>query len=290
MGSRDSRLAIAQAELVIDAIRRRCGLACELITMKTTGDRILDQPLDAIGGKGLFVKELDDALRSGRVDICVHSFKDLPTPDAPDLPVIAVTPREDPRDVLVFSRNNDPAAPDRSQPIGSSSSRRRLQLAELFPDWDCLPVRGNIDTRLRKLDEGRFGALALAAAGLKRLNLWDRVGRVFSIVEMIPAPCQGILAIQGRSGDDLDFLKAIDDPDTHDAARAERAFVATLGGGCTAPTAAHATTANAALELTGMYVGADNRVFRGGIKGKRNDAERLGRELAEKLKAGAGNG
>lgn len=267
----------------MDALRRRCGLVCELVAMKTTGDRILDRQLDAIGGKGLFVKELDAALRSGRVDICVHSYKDLPTPGDPGLPVLAVGAREDPRDVLILPRGGDPA--DRSKPLGSSSSRRRLQLTALFPDWACLPIRGNLDTRLRKLDEGQFGGLVLAAAGLRRLDMWDRVSRAFSVEEMIPAPCQGILAIQGRAGDDLRFLEAIDDADAHDAARAERAFVEALGGGCSAPTAAFAALQGGELELTGLFVGAGDRAVRGRISGKRNEAERLGYALAERLKA-----
>ncbi|MDR3077780.1 MAG: hydroxymethylbilane synthase, partial [Planctomycetota bacterium] len=185
VGTRKSELALRQAGLILDAIKRlHPGLRGELAPIATTGDRQLDRPLDAVGGKGLFVKELEEALARGEVDVCVHSYKDLPVPGNPDLPVAAVSAREDPRDVLVLPAGR--TEPDPDLPLGSSSRRRTAQLAGFYPGWSVKPIRGNISTRLRKLDEGGFGGLILAAAGLKRLGLWSRAGRVFSTGEMIP--------------------------------------------------------------------------------------------------------
>ena len=169
IGSRDSRLAVVQAEEVMRALG-----SCTLITMKTTGDMVLDRTLDQVGGKGLFVKELDRALAERRVDLTVHSLKDVPMEQPEGLPLVAFTTREDARDVLVLPAGATEL--DRSKPIGCSSARRRIQLARLFPDCEVRPVRGNVQTRLRKLDSGEYGALVLAAAGLHRLGLEDRMG------------------------------------------------------------------------------------------------------------------
>ena len=195
IGSRESKLAVIQSELVMDAIRAdHPGLRLELVTMKTTGDRILDRTLDQIGGKGLFVKELDAALLDGRVDFTVHSCKDLPMDIDERIPLAGFTRREDPRDVLVLPQGA--AELDRSRPIGCASARRTVQLRELFPGMEIAPVRGNVLTRLRKLDEGQYSALVLAAAGLKRLGLEERIARYFTVEELLPAAGQGILAVQ----------------------------------------------------------------------------------------------
>ena len=252
--------------------------------MKTTGDRILDRALDTVGGKGLFVKELDEALRAGRVDVCVHSYKDMPAESDPDLPVVAVGPREDPRDVLLLPDGT--SVPDTTKPIGSSSLRRRLQLAALYPDWRTEPVRGNVQTRLRKMNDGQFGGLVLAAAGLKRLGLWHRAARVFEPEEMLPAACQGIIAVQGRAGEEYEYLAAFDNPDARDASLAERAFIRELNGGCSSPTAAYAVVAGDVIRLRGMYVGPEGEPLRGDVSGKRSDAGELGRRLAMRLKGG----
>lgn len=282
VGSRDSALAVIQARLVMDMIRsRHPEIGLELVTLKTTGDKILDKTLDQIGGKGLFVKELDEALADGRVDFCVHSHKDLPTPDNPRLPVVATPAREDPRDVLVLPR--DAHAPDRSRPLGTSSARRRVQLAGLYPDWECAPVRGNIQTRLAKLDAGLYGGLVLAAAGIRRLGLWERVYRAFEVTEMIPAAGQGILAIQGRAGEDYWYLDDLTNAEAADAARAERAFIAALDGGCSAPIAAHAALTGETVRLSGMHVANDGDIRTGKLAGPRAEAERIGRELAARL-------
>ena len=267
----------------MDAIRlSRPDLTTELVTMKTSGDRILDRPLEAIGGKGLFIKELHEALQDRRVDVCVHSYKDMPVPDDPELPVVAVVRREDPRDVLILPPGAD--AIPAGRPIGTSSPRRRLQLSRLFPGRACEPVRGNVATRLRKLDAGEFGALVLAAAGIKRLGLWERVHSVFDADEMIPAACQGTLAVQGRAGEDYSWLADVDDDDARDASRAERSFVETLGATCASPVAAYARVAGSELRLSGLYVDGAGKFSRGVRIGDRTRAQAIGAELARELK------
>lgn len=277
IGSRDSRLAVVQAEEVCRALGD-----CELITMKTLGDMILDKTLDQVGGKGLFVKELDRALAEGRVDLTVHSLKDVPMEQPEGLPLVAYTRREDARDALVLPQGGEW---DKSKPIGCSSARRRVQLAALFPEVEVKPVRGNVLTRLDKLDRGEYGALVLAAAGLHRLGLEGRITRYFSPDEIIPAAGQAILAVQGREGELAEEVKKLDDADAHDCALAERSFVKTLGGGCFAPVAAYAETEGAYLHLRGLYVTEDERASaRGAVTGLRIEAEALGRTLALQLR------
>ena len=227
IGSRESLLAVRQSEIVLDYLCEHFPqMQIELVTMKTTGDKILHKRLDEIGGKGLFVKELDQALRDGRTDLSVHSLKDLPAEIPEDLPVIGFSVREDPRDVLVLPEGiSDISEMDFSKPIGTSSRRRTLQAQELFPQAGFESVRGNVLTRLRKLDEGQYSAIILAAAGLRRLGLENRISRYFSTEEMIPSAGQGILALQGRKGVDYSCLDG---------------FVSALGGGCTSPISAHA--------------------------------------------------
>ena len=286
IGSRESKLAVIQSRIVMDAIARTVPEAeLELVTMKTTGDRILNKTLDQIGGKGLFVKELDQALRDGRADFTVHSLKDMPMEVPDDLPLAAFSRREDPRDVLVLPEGVTEL--DRSKPIGCSSRRRQLQLKVLFPDVEIRPVRGNVQTRLAKLEAGEFSALVLAAAGLKRLGLEGRISRYFSTGEILPAAGQGILAVQTRQGMDTSCLAAVRDEDAACCALAERAFVRALDGGCTSPVAAHAVVAGEQLTLTGLYVSPDETVVRkGAMTGLKADAERLGQALAEALRKG----
>lgn len=286
IGSRDSRLAVAQSRLVMDAIRAaHPEIELELVAMKTAGDRILDRPLDKIGGKGLFVRELDAALRDGRVDLTVHSCKDLPMELPEDLPLAAFTRREDPRDALVLPVGA--ADWDGQGAVGSSSLRRRLQLRELFPRREAAPVRGNVLTRLQKLDAGEYGALVLAAAGLKRLGLEGRISRYFTPEELLPAAGQGILAVQCRAGMDAAFLDCVRDASAEACAKAERAFVGALGGGCSAPTAAYAVASGETLAITGLYVDGEERMYRGTVSGPAVDGEALARSLAKKLKEGA---
>lgn len=286
IGSRESVLAVTQSRLVMDAIARTEPEAeLELVTMKTTGDRILHQTLDQIGGKGLFVKELDQALRDGRVEFTVHSLKDLPMEVPADLPLAAFSRREDPRDVLVLPEGVSELDP--AKPIGCASRRRQLQLHALYPDMDIQPVRGNVQTRLRKLQEGEFSALVLAAAGLKRLGLENRISRWFSPEEILPAAGQGILVVQTRQGVDTQCLAEVHDPAAACCALAERAFVRTLDGGCSSPVAAYAVAEGEQLALTGLYVSPDERVIRKGtLCGSASEAEALGVALAEKLRKG----
>lgn len=283
VGSRESRLAVIQSELAIQAIRAcQPGLEVELLTMKTTGDKILDRTLDQVGGKGLFVKELDAALLAGRVDLTVHSSKDLPMETDPRLPLVAFSRRADPRDALVLPAGVTELDP--AKPIGCSSLRRQLQLKALFPQMRTAPVRGNVLTRLEKLDRGEYAALVLAAAGLERLGLAGRVSRYFSVEEMLPAAGQGILAVQARADFDPACLREFNDPDSRDCLLAERAFVRALDGGCSSPVAAYATVDGAALTLRGLYVDSRGEICRQTISGPREQGERLGAALAQDMR------
>ena len=285
IGSRESTLAVVQSKIVMAAIEAaHPELTLKLVTMKTTGDRILDRTLDKIGGKGLFVRELSAALREGRVDLTVHSCKDFPMEEDPELPLAAFSRREDPRDVLVLPQGQ--REPDFSKPVGCASLRRCLQFQALYPQAQVAPVRGNVPTRLRKLDEGQFSALILAGAGLRRLGLEDRIYRTFSPEEMLPAAGQGILAVQTRADFDRTLLSCVDDPDSRDCARSERAFVRTLDGGCSSPVAAYATVAGETITINGIYVDDDNRLFRGAISGSRREGPALAAALARQLKEG----
>ena len=286
IGSRESRLAVIQSQMVMELIAAAEPEAeLELVTMKTTGDKILDKTLDKIGGKGLFVRELDQALRDGRADFTVHSLKDMPMQVPEDLPLAAFSSREDPRDVLVLPEGATEL--DVSKPIGCSSRRRQLQLKLLFPDMDIQPVRGNVQTRLAKLEAGQFSALVLAAAGLKRLGLEGRISRYFTTEEILPAAGQGILVVQTRRGMDTQCLRLVQDEKTACCAKAERAFVRALDGGCSSPVAAYAVVEGEKLTLTGFYVSEDERIQRkGSISGGVTEAETLGSTLAWILKEG----
>lgn len=281
VGSRESRLAVIQSQLVMEAVAAaHPEIGLELLTMKTTGDRILDRTLDRIGGKGLFVRELDAALRDGRADLSVHSCKDLPMELPEDLPLAAFSRREDPRDALVLPMGRDAL----EGPIGCASLRRKLQLRELFPGVEVLPVRGNVLTRLEKLDRGEYGALVLAASGLKRLGLERRISRYFSVEEILPAAGQGILAVQCRAGMDTSFLDCLRDREAEACALAERAFVRALGGGCSSPVAAHAVVRGEAISVTGLYVDEAERLYRGAVSGPLEEGGALAARLAAALK------
>lgn len=287
VGSRESKLAVAQSQLVIDAIQRNHpDIEVELVTMKTTGDKILDRTLDKVGGKGLFVKELDRALLEKEVDITVHSLKDVPMELDERIPLVAFTRCEDPRDALVLPVGKTEI--DWSKSIGCSSMRRTLQFKKMFPDAEVLPVRGNVLTRLEKLDRGDFGALILASAGLKRLGLEARISRQFTVEEMIPAAGQGVIVIQGRAGEDYSYLDEINDKTSAICVLAERAFVRTLDGGCSSPIAAHAVCDGDQINITGLYVREDQidteHVHIGSLEGSIEDYEQLGSLLAERLK------
>ena len=283
VGSRESKLAVIQSNIVIDSLRQsHPEIDVELLTMKTTGDKILDKTLDKIGGKGLFVKELDKALVDGRADLTVHSLKDMPMQVSEELPLVAFSKREDPRDVLVLPIGKDKL--DKSKPIGSSSKRRQLHLKKLYPDMEVKPIRGNLQTRLKKLDEGEFSAIVLAYAGLKRLGLEDRVSRVFSPSEMVPAACQGILAVQARKDFDESLLRDFNDEETKTIAMAERSFVTELDGGCSSPVAAFAEIQDENITLTGFYVDEFENQLTKTVTGPLKDGVALGRQLVQNMK------
>ena len=244
IGSRESKLAVLQSEMVKSYIEQNNEensgqkVLVDILTMKTTGDIILDRTLDKVGGKGLFVKELDRALLEGRSNLSVHSLKDMPMEVPEELPLLAFSKREDPRDVLVLPEGVTELNPDK--PLGCSSLRRTLQLKKLYPEMEVKSIRGNLQTRLRKLDEGEYSGLILAAAGLKRLGLEKRISRYFTPDEMIPAAGQGILAVQGRKDQEYSYLDGYCDRDAWIAGSAERAYVRYLDGGCSSPVAAFA--------------------------------------------------
>lgn len=284
IGSRESKLAVIQSEIVADYIRENHGeIEVELLTMKTTGDKILDKTLDKIGGKGLFVKELDKALLDGRSDLSVHSLKDMPMEVSKMLPIVACSKREDPRDVLVLPKGVEEI--DFSKPLGTSSLRRTLQLKKLYPQAEFKSIRGNVISRLRKLDEGEYSAIILAAAGLKRLGLESRISRYFEPEEVIPAAGQGILAVQGREGEDYRYLAGLHQEDVMFVAKGERAFVKELNGGCSSPVAAYGKIENDMLTLLGLYYEEGETAYStGSIQGRKEEAENLGTELAKRLR------
>lgn len=285
VGSRESLLAVRQSELIMEQIcQANPGVRTELVTMKTTGDKILDQALNQIGGKGLFVKELDRALLDGRIDISVHSLKDMPMEIPEKLPVLAWSCREDKRDVLIL-RKGLSRLPEKPV-IGTGSSRRIIQAAKLYPEAEFKGIRGNIHTRLRKLDAGEYDALILAAAGIRRMGLEDRISRFFSVEEMIPAAGQGTLAVQGKGEAMRPFLEKINSRESEIMAEAERSFVRTLDGGCSSPVAACASVEKDTLVLRGLYYNeAEKRAVTGTMRGEIEKAGELGYLLAVKLKA-----
>ena len=281
--SRDSALAIRQAELVAAAIKRYDpALQTELITMKTTGDLILDRTLDEIGGKGLFVKELDDALLCRAGDISVHSCKDLPVGDTPALPLVAFSAREDARDALVLPLGA--TGLDAAKPIGCSSARRAVQLRGLYPEMSVKPVRGNVPTRLSKLDGGEYSALVLAAAGLRRLGLAHRISRLFEPEELLPAACQGIIAVQAISGANTEYLRLFHSAESELIARAERAFTGALGADCSSPVAAYAVWHGDKYKISGMLVGKDGTPYYDCATSTAETLTATAQSLAERMK------
>lgn len=282
IGSRESRLAMIQTEIVRKYLND-CGMEAEIVGLTTTGDRILNKTLDKIGGKGLFVRELDQALLDGRTDLSVHSLKDMPMIIPENLPVVAFSKREDPRDVLVLPKGVWEL--DKTRPIGSSSLRRKLQLRDLFPGYEFKSIRGNVLTRLEKLDSGEFSGLVLAAAGLKRLGLENRISRYFSTDEILPAAGQGVLVVQGRSDEDYSYLQQFDDKDSRICSLAERAFVRYLDGGCTSPVAAYGQTDGRNIHLTGLYYHEPTGQWhKDSMDGDAEGAECLGITLAKRMK------
>ncbi len=291
IGSRGSKLALWQAEQAkarLLALFPEIDVSIDII--KTTGD-VKTDPLSVIGGKGVFTKELEDALLDGRIDLAVHSLKDLPTVLPDGLRISAICKRDDPRDALVVRDDLKGRGgsilnlPERAI-IGTSSQRRVAQLKALRGDAIVKDVRGNVDTRLRKLDEGQYEALILAAAGLRRLELEDRINVAISIEEMVPAVGQGAIAIEIRADDEfaLETTGELDHEETRLCCLAERAFLRSLGGGCQFPIAGHAIIENEELKLTGLVATPDGaKMLRDQLSGTPNDAEEIGSSLATRL-------
>jgi len=288
IATRESALALWQAEHVRSRLTSRYrGTSVELLGVTTQGDRIVDRPLAAIGGKGLFIKELENALRDGRADIAVHSLKDVPM-DLPDGFVLAaISAREDARDAFVSVRYAALSSLPADSVVGTSSLRREAQLRERHPGLRIDPLRGNVQTRLAKLDEGRYDAVVLAAAGLKRLGLGTRIRALLDPDESLPAPGQGALAIECRAdrADLLQALAPLADRGTTLATAAERAFSRALGGSCQTPLAAYAEWEEGRLWLRGLLASRDGReVLRGEREspvGDVDDACALGTALAD---------
>lgn len=283
IGSRASKLAIIQAEIVMDKIREYDDtIEMELVTIKTTGDKILNKTLDKIGGKGLFIKELEQALMNCEIDIAVHSYKDMPFEEIEDLPVVALSKREDPRDCIVYPLGFSHMV--KEKPIGSSSIRRTIQIEELFKGIETKAIRGNVISRIAKMDNGEFGGIILAVAGLKRLGLEDRISRIFSIEEIIPSASQGILAVQGRKGEDHSYLNGFHDLNSKIQSTAEREVLRCLNGGCSTPVGVYADLFNNEMRLIGMYITGDKKVKKSSVYGDIKDAKLLGQKLSKILK------
>jgi len=289
IGTRGSLLALAQSTMIKKQIEaQHPGIVVELVKIITKGDKILDVPLAMVGGKGLFVKEIEEALLANEVDLAVHSMKDVPSelPDA--LHIGIVTRRENPHDAFLSNSAASLAELPAKARIGTSSLRRKAQLAKLRPDLVIEDLRGNLDTRLRKLDEGRYDAIILAAAGLNRLGLAKRATAYFSAVEMLPAVAQGAVGIELRKNDTelLAGLTFLDDRDTALAVTAERGFLRRLEGGCQVPIAGFAELKDGLLVLTGLVASVDGtRLIKKSVTGPSSGAEALGVTLAEELLA-----
>lgn len=291
IGTRASKLALAQAALVSAALQQAWpGLSIHLEHIITRGDIILDRPLSAIGGKGLFVTEFEQALRAGRIDMAVHSAKDLPAELPPDMALPALPARASPLDALVARAGLRLAELPAGARVGTGSLRRACQLRAQRPDLRVADLRGNVDTRLRKLRAGEYDAIVLAAAGLQRLGLAHEASELLPLEVMLPAAGQGALAIEARAGDAATaaLLAPLDDRPTRLAVLAERAFLAQIGGGCHVPVAAYAELAGDTLQLRGLIGARAGQAVRGAHRGPADDPAGLGRALASALLAAGG--
>lgn len=289
IGTRGSLLARTQTGMVAEQLQRaHPGLEIVVETIQTTGDLRRDVPFAAVGAKGMFVKEIEQALLDGAIDVGVHSLKDMPGELPEGLELACVPQREDPRDALLSRDSQTLASLPQGAAIGTSSARRQAQLRAFRPDLRVEELRGNLDTRLRKLDEARYDAIVLACAGLNRLGLAERITERLSPEICLPAVGQGALALETRAGDTAisDLLSPLHDPDSADAVAAERGFLARLEGGCTVPAGALAQVSGARLTVTAIVAAPDGaRVFREGREGDRAQAAQIGAELADALLA-----
>ena len=289
IATRKSPLAMWQAEHVADALRAaHPGIEVEILGMSTQGDKILDTPLAKIGGKGLFVKELEQRMQQGDADIAVHSMKDVPVELPDGLHLAVILQREDPRDAFVSNRHEDLAALPQGAVVGTSSLRRQCQLADTRPDLQIRPLRGNVNTRLRKLDDGEYDAIILASAGLKRLGFEQRIRAFLPLEQSLPAIGQGAIGIECRSDDARvnALLAPLHHAPTATCIAAERAMNQRLEGGCQVPIGGHATLDGDRLQLRGLVGTVDgSEIVRAEIEGPATDAARLGVALAEELLA-----
>jgi hydroxymethylbilane synthase len=290
LGTRGSPLALTQARMVRAALAKAHGLDPERIALeviRTSGDRIQDRPLAEVGGKGLFTKEIEEALAAGAIDLAVHSSKDMPTVLPAGLVLSAFMEREDPRDVFISRKAKSIADLPRGATVGTASLRRQAMVKRKRPDLTIVPLRGNVETRLRKLDEGVADATLLALAGLKRLGLADVATAVLDVDEFLPAVGQGAIGIETRADDSRtrEMLGAINHADTFSALAAERAFLAVLDGSCRTPIGGHATVLGGRLRFRGMIVKPDgSEAFEATREGDVRDAERLGADAGGELK------
>lgn len=287
IATRQSRLALWQAQHVAERLgEAHPGLAVELVPMTTQGDRILDRSLAQVGGKGLFIKELEIAITEGRADIAVHSMKDVPSDMPPGMTLAAMLPRADPHDAFVSLRHASFNQLPQGARVGTSSLRRQCQLKYARPDLQLLTLRGNVETRLRKLQEDQYDAIILAAAGLIRLGLEDRITHRFDLPEFVPAVCQGIIGIECRDDDarSIALVRALNDELAWQCCEAERAFALRLQGSCQSPIAGHATIQGGRVQLRGVVGSPDGQeIYRGVQDGAVADIHAVGTALADRL-------
>ncbi|MBA5866149.1 MAG: hydroxymethylbilane synthase [Nitrospira sp. CR1.3] len=287
LGTRGSKLAVHQSEWVRARLKELAPqVTVTLRRIQTSGDKILDVPLAKIGGKGLFVKEIEEALLSGDIDLAVHSMKDVPTELQPGLALLCIPQREDPRDALISREARSFKDLPQGARIGTSSLRRQAQLLQARPDLVISMLRGNLDTRLRKLREGQYDAIVLAAAGLRRLGWEGEITELLNPDVSLPAIGQGALGIEGRADDMFvrSLLSGLEHAETRTTVSAERALLHRLQGGCQVPIAAHATLAGSQMSLEGLVASVDGKeVIRETVQGAAEDHESLGVQLAERL-------
>jgi hydroxymethylbilane synthase len=296
IGTRGSPLALKQAHEVAGRLAAAHGLepsSLQVCVIKTSGDRIQDRALSEVGGKGLFTKEIEDALLAGEIDLAVHSMKDMPTLLPPGLAITAVLPREDVRDAFISPVASTIAALPKGAHVGTASLRRQAQVKRLRPDIAVVNFRGNVETRLRKLEQGQVAATLLACAGLKRLGLEHVITARLSIEDVMPAVGQGAICIETRQDNAAvrALVAAVDDPTTAVCLAAERAFLARLDGSCRTPIAGHGELVEGRLRFRGMILLPDgSRCFQTQREGAAGDGERMGRDAAEELLRQAGPG
>jgi hydroxymethylbilane synthase len=296
IGSRGSPLALVQARSVRARLAVALGVdeaAIELVVIRTSGDAIQDRPLAEVGGKGLFTKEIEEALLGGRIDLAVHSAKDMPTFSQPGLMLAACLEREDPRDVFISRKAASLAELPQGATLGTASLRRQAIAKRLRGDLRVVPLRGNVETRLRKLDAGEVDATLLAIAGLKRLGLARHATRIMSAEEFLPAVAQGAIGIEAREGDarTRELLARVDHADTSTAIACERAFLAELDGSCKTPIGGHAIVSGDTVEFRGLIARPDGTAAHDiAGHGSRNDAVTIGADAGRELKHRAGPG